>query len=44
MGIQALDADEAMREALAARGLAQAEKFSAQAYQSRLAALYKRFT
>ena len=43
-GIQALDADEAMREAFAARGLGQAEKFSAQAYQGRLAELYKRFT
>ena len=43
-GIQALDADEAMRGALAARGLGQAEKFSAQAYQDRLAALYKRYT
>ncbi len=42
-GIQALDADEAMREALAARGLGQAEKFSAKAYQGRLAELYKRF-
>ena len=43
-GIQALDADEAMRGAFAARGLGQAEKYSAQAYQGRLAALYKRFT
>ena len=43
-GIQALDADEAMRGALAARGLGQAEKFSAQAYQGRLAELYQRFT
>jgi glycosyltransferase involved in cell wall biosynthesis len=43
-GIQALDADEAMRGALAARGLGQAEKYSAQAYQGRLAELYKRFT
>ena len=43
-GIQALDADEAMRGAFAARGLGQAEKYSAQAYQGRLAELYKRFT
>jgi len=43
-GIQALDADEALRVALAARGLGQAEKFSAKAYQNRLAELYKRFT
>jgi len=42
-GIQALDADEAMRGAFAARGLGQAEKFSAQAYQGRLAELYRRF-
>jgi len=43
-GIQALEADEAMRGALAARGLGQAEEFSAQAYQGRLAELYRRFT
>jgi len=43
-GIQMLDADEAMRGALTARGLGQAEKFSAQAYRGRLAELYRRFT
>jgi len=43
-GIQALDAPEDMRGALAARGLGQAEKFSAQAYQGRFAELYRPFT
>jgi glycosyltransferase involved in cell wall biosynthesis len=39
-GIEALDADEDLRADLARRGLAQAAKFSPQAYEARLADLY----
>lgn len=39
-GIQALDADEAMRADLQARGLVQAAKFTPAAYQDRLRDLY----
>ncbi|HET9159556.1 MAG TPA: glycosyltransferase family 1 protein [Caulobacteraceae bacterium] len=39
-GIQALDADEDLRQELARRGRAQAEKFNLPAYQDRLEAVY----
>lgn len=39
-GIQALDADEALRADLTTRGLAQAGKFTPEAYQARLRELY----
>ncbi len=41
-GLRALDADEAMRDDLVRRGLDQAAKFSVEAYQQRLAAMYGR--
>ena len=39
-GLRALDADEALRDDLVRRGLEQSQKFSVQAYQRRLAAMY----
>lgn len=39
-GLQALDADEAMRTELVARGLVQASRFTLEAYQDRLRILY----
>jgi glycosyltransferase involved in cell wall biosynthesis len=41
--IRRLDADPGLRDDLAARGLAQARKFSPEVYQSRLAELYRPF-
>ncbi|MNI11468.1 D-inositol 3-phosphate glycosyltransferase [compost metagenome] len=41
-GIRALDADEALRLDLQTRGVAQAAKFSPEAYQARLTALYQK--
>ena len=41
-GIRALDADAALRDDLAARGRVQAQRFSPQAHQRRLAELYAR--
>ena len=41
-GIQALDADEGLRLDLQARGLVQAGKFTPEAYQARLADLYRK--
>ena len=42
-GIEALDADEGLRSELARKGSAQAAIYSPQAYQERLAALYRTF-
>lgn len=39
-GIQALDADEALRTELVAKGLLQAARFTPEAYQQRLSELY----
>ena len=41
-GLRALDADEALRDDLVRRGLTQAAKFSVEAYQGRLSAMYGR--
>ena len=41
-GLRALDADEALRDDLVRRGLAQAAKFSVEAYQGRLSDMYGR--
>ena len=41
-GLRALDADEALRDDLVRRGLAQAAKFSVEAYQGRLSEMYGR--
>ncbi len=41
-GLQALDADDALREDLERRGLVQAAKFSVDAYKGRLAEVYAR--
>ena len=41
-GIQALDQDDALRDELVVRGVAQAAKFSPAAYQDRLRGLYSR--
>ena len=41
-GLRALDADEALRDDLVRRGLSQAAKFSVEAYQGRLSAMYGR--
>ncbi|WP_428150800.1 glycosyltransferase family 4 protein [Brevundimonas sp.] len=41
-GLRALDADEAMRDDLVRRGLTQSAKFSVEAYQGRLSAMYGR--
>ena len=41
-GIQALDADDALRAELVIKGLAQSDKFTPKAYQDNLAAMYAR--
>ena len=41
-GLRDLDADEALRDDLVRRGLAQAAKFSVEAYQGRLSEMYGR--
>ncbi|WP_298161033.1 glycosyltransferase family 1 protein [Brevundimonas sp.] len=41
-GLRALDGDEAMRDDLVRRGLTQSAKFSVEAYQGRLSAMYGR--
>jgi glycosyltransferase involved in cell wall biosynthesis len=42
-GIEALDADEGLRDELSAKGRVQAARFSPQAHQRRLADVYRRF-